>query len=216
MVKKRKNMMRRNLTQTIRHSLGRYIAIMAIIALGAGLFTGLRVTKVDMVATVQDYTDRQNMFDLQVMNSYGWTDDDVYELSKTVGIAEAEGTISLDVLVHFGDNEDTAFKLLSIPERLNRPALASGRMPASPDECLVEGFFFDDSIIGKQLHISENNTETTLEAMSFDSYTIVGTVSSPMYLNMQRAPPPSAAAPFPPTAMCPGRALIRTSTARST
>ena len=37
MVMKRKNMMRRNLTQTIRHSLGRYIAIMAIIALGAGL-----------------------------------------------------------------------------------------------------------------------------------------------------------------------------------
>ena len=31
MVMKRKNMMRRNLTQTIRHSLGRYIPIMAII-----------------------------------------------------------------------------------------------------------------------------------------------------------------------------------------
>jgi len=186
MVMKRKNMMRRNLTQTIRHSLGRYIAIMAIIALGAGLFTGLRVTKVDMVATVQDYTDRQNMFDLQVMNSYGWTEDDVFKLSQTEGIAEAEGTISLDVLVHMGDNEDSAFKVLSIPDRLNRPALDAGRMPASPDECLVEGFFFDDSIIGKQLYISEHNTETTLEAMGHDSYTIVGTVSSPMYLNMQR------------------------------
>ena len=80
--------MRRNLSQTIRHSLGRYIAIVAIIALGAGLFTGLRVTKVDMVATVQNYTDRQNMFDLQVMNSYGWTDDEVFALSGTEGIAE--------------------------------------------------------------------------------------------------------------------------------
>ena len=81
MVMKRKNMMRRNLATTIRHSLGRYIAIVAIIALGAGLFTGLRVTKVDMIATVQNYADRQNMFDLQVMNSYGWTDDDVFALS---------------------------------------------------------------------------------------------------------------------------------------
>ena len=86
---KRKNMMRRNLVTTIRRSLGRYIAIVAIIALGAGLFTGLRVTKVDMVATVQNYTDRQNMFDLQVMNSYGWTDDDVFALSQTEGIADA-------------------------------------------------------------------------------------------------------------------------------
>ena len=186
MVMRRKNMMRRNLTQTIRHSIGRYIAIIAIIALGAGLFTGLKVTKVDMVATVQNYTDRQNMFDLQVMNSYGWTDDDVFALSGLDGIAEAEGTVSLDVLVHMGDNEDTAFKLMSIPEKLNRPALVHGRMPSAPDECVVEGYFFDKSIIGKTLYISKNNTETTLEAFGYEAYTIVGTVSSPMYLNMQR------------------------------
>jgi len=186
MVMRRKNMMRRNLSQTIRHSIGRYIAIVAIIALGAGLFTGLRVTKVDMVATVQSYTDRQNMFDVQVMNSYGWTDDDVFELSKTDGIADCEGTISLDVLVHLGDNEDQAFKLMSIPERLNRPALDQGRMPSGPDECVVEGYFFDGDIIGKTLYISEANTETTLEAFAYEAYTIVGTVSSPMYLNMQR------------------------------
>ena len=187
MVMKRKNMMRRNLTQTIRHSIGRYIAIVAIIALGAGLFTGLRVTKVDMVATVQDYTDRQQMFDLQVMNSYGWTDDDVFELSKTEGISAAEGTISLDVLVRLSEEgEDQAFKVLSIPERLNRPSLSAGRMPAAPDECLVEGYFFDKSIIGKTLYISDANSETTADALACDAYTIVGTVSSPMYLNMQR------------------------------
>ena len=186
MVMRRKNMMRRNLTQTIRHSIGRYIAIIAIIALGAGLFTGLKVTKVDMVATVQNYTDQQHMFDLQVMNSYGWTDDDVFALSGLDGIAEAEGTVSLDVLVHMGDNEDTAFKLMSIPEKLNRPALVHGRMPSAPDECVVEGYFFDKSIIGKTLYISKNNTETTLEAFGYEAYTIVGTVSSPMYLNMQR------------------------------
>ena len=183
---RRKNMMRRNLSQTIRHSNGRYIAINAIIALGSGLFTGLKVTKVDMVATVQSYTDRQNMFDVQVMNSYGWTDDDVFALSHTEGISGAEGTISLDALVHMGNEEDSAFKVMSIPERINRPALDQGRMPSAPDECVVEGYFFDRSVIGKTLYISQNNTETTLDAFAYDAYTIVGTVSSPMYLNMQR------------------------------
>ena len=186
MVMKRKNMMRRNLSQTIRHSIGRYIAIIAIIALGAGLFTGLKVTKVDMVATVQDYTDRQNMFDVQVMNSYGWTEDDVFELSKIEGISGAEGTISLDALVRLDDGEESAFKVMSIPERINRPALDQGRMPSAPDECVVEGYHFDKSIIGKTLYISQNNTETTRDAFAYDAYTIVGTVSSPMYLNMQR------------------------------
>ena len=186
MVMSRKNMMRRNLLQTIRHSVGRYLAIVAIIALGAGLFTGLRVTKVDMVATVQDYTDRQNMFDVQVLNSYGWTGDDVHALSQTPGIDGCEGTISLDVLVHMGDNEDLVFRLMSVPERLNRPSLVHGRMPAAPDECVVEGYLFDRDVIGKTLYISANNTETTLDAFAHDAYTIVGTVNSPMYLNMQR------------------------------
>jgi putative ABC transport system permease protein len=160
---KRKNMMRRNLSQTIRHSIGRFLAIIAIVSLGAGIFSGLKVTKVDMVATVQNYTDRQNMFDLQVLNSYGWTQDDVFALSQIDGIAQAEGTISLDVLVHMGDGEDTVFKLLSIPEQLNRPALNQGRMPSAPDECVVEGYFFDKSVIGKTLYISKNNTGTISE-----------------------------------------------------
>ena len=186
MVMRRKNMIRRNLTQTIRRSIGRYIAIIAIIALGAGIFTGLKVTKVDMVATVQDYTDRQNMFDVQVLNSYGWTDDDVFALSNIPGVDGVEGTISLDVLVSLDGGDDQAFKLMSIPERLNLPALDQGRMPSAPDECLVEGYFFGREIIGKTLSISKSNTETTLDAFAYDTYTIVGTVSSPMYLNMQR------------------------------
>ena len=183
---KRKNMMQRNLTQTIRRSIGRFVAIVAIVALGAGLFTGLKVTKVDMVATVQRYTDDQNMFDVQVMNSYGWTDDDVAALSQAEGISDAEGTISLDALVHLGNNEDTPFKVLSIPERINLPKLDAGRMPSAPDECVIEGYFFDRSIIGKTLCISAANTDTTLDAFAYEAYTIVGTVSSPMYLNMQR------------------------------
>ena len=64
----RKNVMRKNLRQSILRSLGRYIAIAAIIALGAGLFVGLLATKTDMVATGQAFMDRLNMFDLRLLN----------------------------------------------------------------------------------------------------------------------------------------------------
>ena len=60
----RRNAMRKNLYQSILKSRGRYIAISAIIALGAGLFVGLLMTKTDMVATGQEYTTQQNLFDL--------------------------------------------------------------------------------------------------------------------------------------------------------
>ena len=183
---RRKNMMGRNLTQTIRRSLGRYIAIMAIVALGAGLFNGLRVTKVDMVATVQNYTDQQNMFDLQVMNSYGWTDENVAALSETPGIADAEGCISLDVLMHYGDHDDVAYKLLSLPETVSKPSLMAGRMPESADECLLDGFAYGEEFIGRKIYVSSTNDPDTAENLAFDTYTIVGLVNTPLYLNMQR------------------------------
>lgn len=186
MVMRRKNMMRRNLRQTIVKSLGRYIAIMAIVALGAGLFCGLRVTKVDMLATVQKYTDSQNMFDLQVMNSYGWTDASVESLSQVPGIAHAEGGVSLDTLIHFGNNDEQPYKAMSLPEEVNRVSLMAGRMPEAPNECLIDGFYFGQSILGQQVHISANNEEDTLDSFTYDTYTIVGTVNTPLYLNMQR------------------------------
>ena len=78
---KRKHMMRRNLMATIRSSLGRYIAIVAIIALGAGIFAGLRITKTDMLHTLQAFADQQGMFDLRVLGAFGWTEEDVESLS---------------------------------------------------------------------------------------------------------------------------------------
>ena len=74
MVMKR-NMLRRNLRRSILKSFGRYVAIAMIIALGAGMFVGLRSTKSDMVATGQAYMDEQHMFDLRLLSSYGWNKD---------------------------------------------------------------------------------------------------------------------------------------------
>jgi len=182
----KKNMMRKNLRQSIKKSMGRYIAIAAIIALGAGLFCGLRVTKKDMIATVQKYTDEQNMFDLQVMNTYGWTDDDVFALSQTPGIESAEGSISLDALLSFENGDDTAYKLISIPEMVNKIGLDAGRLPQTGDEILGDSFFMDKSVIGKTVYVSSANEDTVLDGLAYDSYTIVGLVNTPMYLNMQR------------------------------
>ena len=182
----KKNMMRKNLRQSIKKSMGRYIAIAAIIALGAGLFCGLRVTKKDMIATVQKYTDQQNMFDLQVMNTYGWTDDDVFALGQTPGIEYAEGSISLDALLSFENGDDTAYKLISVPETVNKISLDAGRLPQTGDEILGDSFFMDKSVIGKTVYVSSANDDTVLDGLAFDSYTIVGLVNTPMYLNMQR------------------------------
>ena len=49
----RKNVMRKNLRQSILRSFGRYVALALIIALGASLFIGLILTRQNMVHTGQ-------------------------------------------------------------------------------------------------------------------------------------------------------------------
>lgn len=184
---KRSNMMHKNLTQTIRKSLGRFVAIAAIIALGAGLFVGLLTTKTDMVETSQWFTDGQNMFDLRLLNTYGWTQAHVEAVREMPGVAEVEGAVGLDALMHRDRAEDSAvYHLLSIPETINRVSLREGRMPQSPDECLADGTFGGKNLLGTQYTVSRSNSQDTLDALTCETYTVVGTVASPLYLNTER------------------------------
>ncbi|MFR5953258.1 MAG: hypothetical protein ACLUGQ_06095 [Coprococcus sp.] len=53
---------RKNIRRTIGQSMGRYLAILAIIALGVGFFSGLKVTKPGMVETGNKYLREHNFY----------------------------------------------------------------------------------------------------------------------------------------------------------
>ncbi len=186
MVMKR-NMMRKNLSRSILRSLGRYIAIVAIIALGAAIFVGLLMTKSDMVATGQVYTDEQNMFDLRLVSSYGWDPEQVEQIGGLPGIVDAEGLIYQDLIIRRGESEDEQVcRFYRIPERVNRIRLLGGRMPEGPGECLADGYHADDSILGTRVTLSASNEDGALESMTCREFTVVGYVSTPLYMDMNR------------------------------
>ncbi len=185
MVMKR-NMMRKNLTQTIRRSLGRYLAIVAIIALGCAIFVGLKITKKDMVLTGQEYMDERNMFDLKLLNTYGWTQQQVDQIAQLEGIADAEGCIYLDAYANFGGGEDSVFRFYAIPETVNQVYLLSGRLPQHPDECLVDGSYFGEDAIGGTIRLGTGNEEETADSFIHQEFTVVGRISSPLYMDMTR------------------------------
>lgn len=183
----RRNAMQKNTRRTIRRSLGRYIAIVAIIALGAGIFVGLVGTKTDMVATAQHYTDEQDMFDLRLLSTYGWSAEDVEAVQAMDGVADAEGSIFLDVIGGYdGADKEVVYRLHAIPERINKVYLLGGRMPQAADEILVDGSNADDSVLGKTFTISSGNEEATLESLTTTTFTVVGYVSTPLYMDMSR------------------------------
>ena len=183
----KKNAMRKNLRQSIKKSLGRYIAIAAIIALGAGLFLGLLMTKADMIATGQYFMDRQKMFDLRLMNSYGWTEEYVQEIAALEGIAETEGVRYIDLIARLkGEETDSVFRFLEIPQTLNQVALRGGRMPEKPNECLADGFHYGKALLGKEIVLSETNEEDALDSVTQRTFTVVGYVATPLYMDMNR------------------------------
>ena len=183
----KKNAMRKNLSQSILKSFGRYLAIILIIALGSSLFVGLVMTKFDMVETGQQYMDEQNMFDLRLVSPYGWDLEHVEEIARMEDVEAAEGVRYLDALANLGDmQENEVFRFYNLPENLNKVLLRGGRMPENPNECLADGFIYGEDILGMQVSITDVNEEDTLDCFTEKTFTVVGYVASPLYMDMNR------------------------------
>ena len=170
----------------IRQSLGRYIAILAIVALGVGLFSGLKVTRSAMVKSAQQYFDDTNFYDVRLLSTIGFDTDTARELSRGERILDAQGAISTDALIMDEQGSQNVLKVHSLLDNQNTPVLVHGRMPQSPTECVVDAQAFGEDSIGTILTLSEENDEDTDEMFEQKTFRIVGTVNSPYYANYER------------------------------
>ena len=169
----------------IKGSLGRYLAIFAIVMLGIGFFAGLKMTKPAMVDTEDEYLRAQNFFDYRLLSSIGFTEEDVESLKNWTQAADVEGTLSVDALTAVEENE-RVYKFHALPESVNLISLTAGRMPEAVNECILDAAQVGEEAIGSVIRITGDNTEDTLEMFGERTYTIVGLVNSPLYLNFER------------------------------
>ena len=182
-----KSMMRRTTRREITGSFGRYIAIMAIIALGVGLFAGLRVTKPTMVQITDAYITEHQLYDYRLISTCGLEEQDVDAFASLAYVRAAEGAVFADVIYYAGeDDASRVASVHSLTQELNTLELMAGRMPEAANECVVDDRAFSEDAIGEVFYIAEDNSEDTLELLAFREYTIVGLVSSPAYLNFER------------------------------
>ena len=170
----------------IKASFGRYLAILAIVMLGVGLFAGLKITKPTMIATENAYLREQNFFDFRLLSTIGFTDDDVEKLSQMDDAADIEGTISFDALCTIKEENEAVYKIHAIPEKINKVVLTAGRMPQAADECVLDSTQYTEEVIGSAFTVTDSNDEDTLDMFRNRTYTIVGLVQSPYYMNFER------------------------------
>ena len=117
----------------IKGSLGRYLAIFAIVMLGIGFFAGLKMTRPSMVETEDEYLREQNFYDYRLLSTIGFTKEDVESIKEWTQAADVEGTISVDALCYVEEENEDVYKFLALPEIINMIVLTMVRMPEYAD-----------------------------------------------------------------------------------
>lgn len=175
----------KNIFREIKSSLGRYFAILLIIALGVGFFAGLRLTEPMMKKTAVNYLDETSFCDFRLLSTLGFTDSDVEAFSAENGIV-AEGAYTADFIAQLDDGKSFVLRAHSVTKKVNVSAVKYGRMPERDDECVLDARYFGEDVIGNRVRVSEENDEETSDKLKYSEYTVVGTVYNPYYLNYER------------------------------
>lgn len=171
----------------IRQSLGRYIAILAIVGLGVGFFAGLKATKPAMVEAVENYLNKLNFYDFRLLSTLGFDEKDIETFQDQKGVETAAGSYSFDIICKntFDENSFVA-KTHSITEGVNTLYLTAGRMPEKATECVVDSLLYSNAQIGQKLILSNENKEEDLENFQYREFTVVGIAQSPLYIQFER------------------------------
>ncbi len=181
------SMMNRSTLREIKQSLGRYLAILGIVALGVGFFAGIKETKPAMVETADRYLKEKNFYDYRLVSTLGFDDTIVEEIRKRDDVMVAQGSYTFDILCQSaGDGNVQVVKAHSITEDINELEILHGRLPSQPNECVVDSSMYSRKYVGKKIRLSDSNIKEDLEHFSFDEYKIVGVVESPLYIQFER------------------------------
>ncbi len=183
----KKKALRKDFYMEIRKSMGRFLSIFFIVAIGCAFFAGIRSSEPDMRYSGDAYFDRKNLMDLQVISTMGLTDEDVEAIEKLDGIEKAEAGYSVDALCTEGDNQ-IVMHVMSLLPSMNQVQVEKGRLPEKSDECVVDADFLSKSTlkIGDRVTLSSGTDKPVTDSLKEDTFTIVGSVSSPCYIGFQR------------------------------
>lgn len=181
-----KNAMQKDFWREIGHTRSRFFSIMILVALSVAFLSGLKATAPDMKHTGDDYLDSLHLADIQVLSTLGLTDEDIAALRAQDKIEDAEGEYVIDAFAS-SDSLDAVVKVLSLTDRgISDVLLREGRMPERADECVVEENMLSLMNIAIGDTITLTPGDDLSDALAQDTYTVVGTVRSPVYLAVER------------------------------
>lgn len=167
---------------------GRFIAIMAIVALGVGFLIGVLQATPDMKSTMSNYYLDNHAYDADVKATFGMTKEDVDAIAALDGVEEAVPLISTDLVASDGE-ADAAVRLIGMDTDdleeggcLNDLTLLEGSWPDAAGEVLAlhGSNRFDDVAVGDTFEL-DAASGTYQDVYAAETLTVVGVASSADY-----------------------------------
>ena len=183
--------------RAIRGSLGRFLAIMGIVALGCGFYAGLQMAGPDMRIAADEYYDDTNLYDVRVISTMGLSDEDVRRVGDAAGASEVMPAKTCDALIRL-DREQLVMRFGTVDAKdplslraisgvslgaseMNQIRLVEGTWPQSSDECVVS---CDGKVpgthVGATIEVLSGTTDLT-DVLRTRTFKVVGLVSSSNY-----------------------------------
>ena len=182
----------KDIFREIKISLGRFLSILCIVAIGVAFFAGIKASAPDMKNSADSYFDKYNVQDIQIYSTLGLTNENIAEIKKIKGVKTVQPVYSMDTLSQI-DSTQMVIKVISYSDnqKMNKIRLVDGRMPKNDNECLVEASSATNKLygtfhIGDIIDLKSGTNESLSKSLKNTKYKIVGTCYNPNYLSYEK------------------------------
>ena len=176
-------------------SKGRFLSIVAIVALGVAFFTGVKSSPIVMKTSSDKYYDKYNLMDIRLISTLGLTDKDVDDIKNIKGVEGVYPTYSLDAISIYNSTEKVLKvhgldlnKLNDKKNYINQLKLIKGRLPQKSGECVLEipKIKALNYPIGSEISLSSGTDDKLSKSLNKSKYKVVGYVETPYYLSQEK------------------------------
>ncbi len=180
--------------RTIKNNLGRFLSIVAIIALGVGFFAGINATKPDMIKSAAKYYEETNLMDLRAMNPLGYSPEDIGKLKGVAGITAMQPSFTKDLFLSVGDFKLVArlfsldLKTYGKANAINQLVILEGRLPENSGEIIIsrEKYTENPIEVGSLVKIEAPDNQVIEDILRINEFTVVGIFQSPLYVSVEK------------------------------
>ena len=159
----------------IKDNYKRFLSLICMAFLGVGFYVGIQSSSPDMLKTLDNFYDENNVYDISIISNVGLTEDDLLKLSKIKNVELAINIQEKDSYLEIEEN-NYVVKLIEYNSQMNNVHIKEGRLPKNNNEVSVDYALLENN----NLKLGDNIT------IDGKKYSIVGNVISPLYFSAER------------------------------